>query len=101
LSDLAYLLKRDGRRREALPRWRELVETAGAVYACEELAMHYEWQDEDLPEAEAWTREGIALAGRWPSTPKRRKVLGDLQHRLERLTRKLGALDQQGASEEA
>lgn len=89
MRDLAYLLKRQGRREEALPWWRRLVETGGAVYACEELAKHYEWQDEDLPEAAAWTERGVALAEAWPPGPKRRATLADLNHRLERLRRKM------------
>jgi tetratricopeptide (TPR) repeat protein len=88
MRDLAYLLKRQGRREEALPWWQRLVET-GAVYASEELAKHYEWQEEDLPEALAWTGRGIALAGALPPGPIRRAALADLNHRLERLQRKM------------
>jgi tetratricopeptide (TPR) repeat protein len=88
MRDLAYLLKRQERREEALPWWQQLVETDGAVYACEELAKHYEWQDEDLREAITWTRRGIALVEAWPPGHKRRDALADLAHRLERLERK-------------
>ena len=89
MRDLAYMLKCQDRRGEALPWWQRLVETAGAVYACEELAKHHEWQDEDLVQAVVWTRQGITLAGSWPSSAKKRATLTDLQHRLERLERKL------------
>jgi uncharacterized protein YprB with RNaseH-like and TPR domain len=89
MRDLAYLLKRQERREEALPWWQRLVDTAGAVYACEELAKHYEWQDEDLGQAEGWTGRGIALAEGWPRGSKRRAALADLHHRLERLQRKM------------
>jgi uncharacterized protein YprB with RNaseH-like and TPR domain len=88
MRDLAYLLKRQGRRDEALLWWQRLVET-GAVYASEELAKHYEWQEEDLPQAVAWTERGIALTGAQPPGPKRRATLADLIHRLERLQRKM------------
>jgi uncharacterized protein YprB with RNaseH-like and TPR domain len=91
MRDLAYLLKRQERREEALAWWQQLVETAGAVYACEELAKHYEWHDEDLVQARAWTERALALAGAWPPSLKRRETLGELQHRLERLDRKLSA----------
>jgi len=89
MRDLAYLLKRQERRGEALPWWQQLVETSGAVYACEELAKHYEWQTEDLVQALTLTRQGIALAESWPSSLKKRATVTDLQHRLERLEHKL------------
>jgi len=89
MRDLAYLLKRQDRRGEALAWWQRLVDTTGAVYACEELAKHHEWQDQDLSQALTWTRQGITLAKAWPSVPKKRSTLADLQHRLERLEHKL------------
>jgi uncharacterized protein YprB with RNaseH-like and TPR domain len=88
MRDLAYLLKRQDRRGEALPWWQRLVEASGEVYACEELAKHYEWQEEDLAQAIAWTQRGIALARKWPSGIRRRSTLDDLEHRLARLERK-------------
>ena len=89
--DLAYLLKRQERRDEALPWWRKLVERDDAVYACEELAKHYEWQDGDLDEAMAWTHRAMALVESWPYGAKRHGALSDLRHRLQRLERKAGA----------
>ncbi len=89
MRDLAYLLKRQERREEALPWWQQLVETAGAVYACEELAKHYEWHDADLVQARAWTERALALVAGWPPSLRRRETIADLEHRLERLDRKL------------
>ena len=89
MRDLAYLLKRQERRREALPWWQQLVESSGAVYACEELAKHYEWQQVDLVQAIAWTERGITLARTWPRGPKRRAALDNLEHRRDRLKRKI------------
>jgi uncharacterized protein YprB with RNaseH-like and TPR domain len=91
MRDLAYLLKRQQQRAEALPWWQQLVETAGVVYACEELAKHYEWHDGNLAEALAWTERGIGLAAGWPATSKRRETLASLEHRRERLNRKLAS----------
>ena len=65
-----------------------MVETPGALYACEELAKHYEWHDEDLSQAIGWTQQGMVLAEGWPPGLKRRQALGDLAHRLQRLNRK-------------
>ncbi|MFN2226140.1 MAG: ribonuclease H-like domain-containing protein [Anaerolineae bacterium] len=87
--DLAYLLKRQERREEALAWWEELAHTRGAVYACEELAKHYEWQAIDLAQALAWTQQGIALAEAWPPGLRRRQTLADLHHRQARLEQKL------------
>jgi tetratricopeptide (TPR) repeat protein len=88
IRDLAYLLKRQGRRGDALSWWLQLAEAHDAVYACEELAKHYEWHDPDLSLAIAWTQHGIALVERWPASSRRRDSLADLSHRLERLSRK-------------
>jgi uncharacterized protein YprB with RNaseH-like and TPR domain len=89
MRDLAYQLKRQERREEALPWWQQLAETYGVVYACEELAKHYEWQELDLVQALAWTRQGIRLVEPWPNTPQKRATLAGLQHRLGRLEQKL------------
>jgi hypothetical protein len=89
MRDLAYLLKRQERRGEALSWWQRLVEVSGAVYACEELAKHYEWHDLDLAGALTWTERGIGLAEEWPASSKRRETLAALEHRRERLNRKL------------
>jgi len=89
MRDLAYLLKRQERRAEAIPWWQRLAEAEGAVYACEELAKHYEWHDEDLAEAAAWTQRGIDLVDSWPRGLKRSEAMSRLEHRLERLTTKL------------
>ncbi len=91
MRDLAYLLKRQERRAEALPWWHALAQDEGAVYACEELAKHFEWYDLDLPQALAWTRRGIGFAEAWPAGVSRENALAALQHRLERLERKLEA----------
>jgi tetratricopeptide (TPR) repeat protein len=93
LRDLAFLLKRQERREEALAWWQRLVETEGAVYGCEELAKHYEWHDWDLVQALAWTERGIVLAEAWPAGTERREILAGLEHRRQRLQRKLAAAD--------
>ena len=88
MRDLAFLLKRQERRSEALTWWQELAEGAGAVYACEELAKHYEWRDGDPAQALAWTERAMALAEAHRPDPKRSETLAGLEHRRERLLRK-------------
>lgn len=94
MRDLAYLLKRQERRGEAVPWWERLVETDGTIYACEELAKHYEWHDENLRQAIAWTEKGIALVEAWRQGPKRRELMAGLEHRLQRLKHKLEPSEQ-------
>ena len=89
MRDLAYLLKRQERRAEALFWWQQLVEGSDAVYACEELAKHYEWHDQDLPQAIAWTERAIILAEALPPGLQRRETLAELDHRLARLQSKI------------
>jgi hypothetical protein len=95
MRELAYLLKRQGRRSEAVPWWQQLAQNLDAVYACEELAKYYEWHALDLPLAIVWTQQGIALAQRWtpgsrfwPGRTRQRETLTELHHRLARLQRK-------------
>ena len=101
MRDLAYLHKRQERRIEALPWWQQLAETAQAVYACEELAKHYEWHGEDLAQAAAWTRRAIVLAEGSAFGPDQRENLADLRHRLARLERKIGGLTDGWVGDEA
>jgi uncharacterized protein YprB with RNaseH-like and TPR domain len=89
MRDLAALLKRQERRAEALAWWERLVDHHGAVYACEELAKHYEWHNIDLSQAATWTQRALSLAEKWPPGLKRREALAELEHRLDRLQRKI------------
>ncbi len=97
MRDLAYLLKRQERREEALHWWQELARSEAAVYAVEELAKHYEWHDQDLSQAMAWTEHGIALVRAMPPGARRRDTLAQLEHRLDRLDRKLTPSDIPGS----
>ena len=101
MRDLAYLLKRQERRAEALPWWQELAETTGAVYACEELAKHYEWHEQDLAQAAAWTRRAIGLIEGSAPGPGQQEALADLEHRLARLARKREGISDDWVGEEA
>lgn len=89
MRDLAYQLKRQERRDEALPWWQRLAREEGAIYAFEELAKHYEWHARDTAQALAWTEEALALVQGWPPGARRREALAELQHRLNRLRQRL------------
>jgi len=90
LQRLGQLLKRDGRRREAVPIWQQWAATSlDDISAHVELAKHYEWQERELETAILWTDRALKLVGSWaPRTAM--LVLPELQHRLLRLRRKLG-----------
>ena len=79
MSDLASLLKQQGRRSEAIVWWRRLAES-GSARACEELAKHYEWHEGDLDQAITWTQQGMTLCDG--------ATLAAFEHRLARLKRK-------------
>lgn len=89
LHELAMLLKRDGRRDEAVLFWKQIaVSSLDDVTAHVELAKHYEWHDQDLVVAHHWTEQALALAetGQTFNATIQRE---ELQHRLDRLKRKI------------
>ena len=95
LRRLGLLLKRQNRREEAVPVWEELVTAGDALYAYVELAKYYEWHAHDCPRAAEVTRRAITtLKAEMETTVefptwKARQVLGELEHRLRRLERKM------------
>jgi len=95
LRDLAYLLKRNGRRDEAFAYWQQLaLESWGRaddVLAPVELAKYFEWHVEDLARAADWTRAALESVHTWPAGVRRDERLAQLRHRLSRLERKMGA----------
>jgi hypothetical protein len=90
LKHLGALLKRDNRRREAVPVWQQLAVTSiDDVEAHVELAKHFEWQERDLGKAKMWTARALALVSHW--TPRSAALARPpLEHRMARLERKLG-----------
>lgn len=93
LRELAYLLKRQDRRREAYEFWQQLSyessQEKDAILAHVELAKYYEWYVEDLARAAAWTRTGLDRVERWEPGMRRDDTVAELRHRLSRLERKL------------
>ena len=89
LHQLSSILKRNGRRDEAVQLWQQLAVTSiDDVDAHVELAKHFEWWQQDLDTARQWTRAALALAETW-QTANTVIVQDKLQHRLTRLERKI------------
>ena len=84
---LAALCKRQNRREEAVALWSELP---GDPDALVELAMHAEHHAKDIALALEHTRRALALVVA-SMVPGRAKALDDLEHRRDRLLRKLQA----------
>lgn len=90
LHQLGNLLKRNGRRDEALIYWQQIAATSfDEVEAHVELAKHYEWHHQDIAEAIVWTNRALALVASWRGRAQARLVEAELQHRLVRLQGKL------------
>ncbi len=90
MQELALLLKRSGRREEAVLWWEALaaMELDEDVTALVELAKHYEWHTGELARARAWTEEAIRRVQTWPTGWRRRQILSELEHRRQRLEKK-------------
>lgn len=80
---LSFLLKRLGRHEKAAQIWRELLD-GNKVYPYIELAKQLEHRERDYAGARYMTLEAMACAN-----PKDRELLEALEHRLERLQRRL------------
>jgi uncharacterized protein YprB with RNaseH-like and TPR domain len=90
LRRLATLLKRQKRRAEAVSSWKEWQRLAPDDPApCIELAMYYEWEVKDMAEALAWAERALGAAETWPKGWRREQRMGEIEHRTNRLRRKL------------
>lgn len=89
LYRLGLLLKQNGRRAEAVPLWKQIASTTfDDTDAHIELAKFYEWHEKSLPQAIYWTEQAISLVDGWGRRGE--MALAELNHRLERLKRKMG-----------
>lgn len=92
LTRLGFLLKRQGRREEALGVWQQLAQSADSdVTAHIELAKHYEWHAGDLEQARVWTETALQVVAAWAPGYARDRADEELTHRLQRLRRKLAS----------
>jgi uncharacterized protein len=90
LGQLAALLKRQGRRAEAVALWEQWAAVSHDPTAEPhlELAKYYEWHALDLPRAHEWTKRAQHYLQTF--APYQRPLLQELEHRLGRLVRKMG-----------
>jgi uncharacterized protein YprB with RNaseH-like and TPR domain len=88
---LSLLLKHQERREEARAVWETWITSLPSddLTPYVELAKHYEWRDTDLNAARMWTEWALHTARAWPPSPARTLALAELEHRLERLERKI------------
>lgn len=91
LYRLSWLLKRQERRDEAAAVWHDWITSVPGSDPTpyEELAKHHEWHEVDLKAARKWTLWGLHTARQMTPGIKREQALAGLQHRLNRLDRKL------------
>jgi uncharacterized protein YprB with RNaseH-like and TPR domain len=83
-------LKSRGRRGEALSGWQTWHQLApDDPTPCIELAKYYEWETGDLEEATVWAEAGLTCLDRWPSDWRKDHTAAEIEHRLQRLARKL------------
>lgn len=86
----AILQKRRGDLAEAI-RWWEQAAERGHIYACIELAKHYEHRKRDAQQAIHWAAAARDLVNGQDLPPyARRHWLDEISHRLSRLERKAG-----------
>jgi uncharacterized protein YprB with RNaseH-like and TPR domain len=86
----SILQRRRGDVAEAI-RWWEQAAERGHIYACIELAKHYEHQHRDAEQAMHWTLAARELVNAQDMPPyMRHHWLDEIEHRLSRLERKAG-----------
>jgi hypothetical protein len=66
------------------------MQDEGEVEAHIELAKFYEWHEIELDKALAWTKQALTIVAQWPRGLRRDQIQADLNHRRDRLERKIG-----------
>lgn len=89
LEHCAKFLKRNNRRDEAIVYWAQLAAIGQDTMGHVELAKYFEWHASDLETALQWTEAGIELMEGWRQSFVQKRKLSELNHRRQRLLRKL------------
>jgi uncharacterized protein len=90
LQRFAQLYRRRGLWENAVELWKKSVIEYQQIEAGIELAKYYEHRQRNYVEAKHWTQTSLALVASANIAPSSRKVLkAALQHRFDRLTRKM------------
>jgi hypothetical protein len=90
LESLALLLKRQNRREDAAYYWESLAALSPANPKPRlELAMYHEWTTGNIQQAVDWTQDALHLVSGWPASAGKQEALTEIEHRLDRLLRKL------------
>ncbi len=89
IKELSFLHKKRGELDDAMQLW-EKAASKGEIYACIELAKVFEHRYRRYALAKEWTLTAIGLAGS-PEFPQYKRILllPELEHRLNRLQRKM------------
>ncbi len=91
VAGLAEVIKRQERSAEAVMWWEaRAAMPPDDITAPIELAKYHEWETKELVTALRWTEEARAQAQRWRPGYQRAQALAEIEHRRERLLRKLG-----------
>lgn len=88
MTELAYLLKREGRLVEAEALWQMLAAVTGNLLALEELAKYYEWHIKDLDKALTCIDHALKYVRSQPVTWSQREDLATWEHRQARVVQK-------------
>jgi hypothetical protein len=87
-------LKRQARYEEAIEGWQAWhTLTPDDPRPCIELAKYFEWKTTDLEQALHWAKTALVSLSHWMVGWQRDQVWAEIEHRIERITRKLGRID--------
>jgi hypothetical protein len=89
LQQMGFLLKQQEQFIAAADMWEQLAALDAGITAHVELAKYHEWRMHDPATALTWTLAALEKIAAWPPSLERQQAHADLQHRQQRLERKL------------
>ncbi len=85
----ANMLKKVGRKSEAVPLWEQWAELSESdPTPCIELSKYYEWDAKNIEQAKEWAARAIVCVSHWKKGWQRDEAWKEIQHRMERLVKK-------------